>query len=432
MNPTTDPILLLRELRSDVPPPTAAAESRARNAMLAPGRARRPGLVAVAAAALAALAAVVVVAVSPWTHTQSAEAAVDQLVKTAAAQPTVKIGPHDWIITKYTVLRSWTQDLTQAKLDAITANLLAAANVPETSHVFHADGSPETKKERAATDRANQKRIARIRKGVKISELPTTHIEYTNEAPWVSARSASGGGGGGGGSNVIHYGSPEQKAAAKILKRAEIGGLASDPGDMGGSEVADLPLRGVSDEADVEKLSPDATTMRRQLAGWKGPLGLDEKAGSPRDLFIKSAGVVLSPYATPGQRAAAIRLTATLPGVQLAREAQDSKGRKGVGMSLPAPGGTMQLVFDTDSSQLLGVQTKVDDPVKFIGNSYVGFGKDRVRLIPRFDTATIGVSYEPVTVKRDGPPCSRSFCIGGGGPWAEKSMKRMRPGSASR
>lgn len=434
MMSTRDPIELLTQLRPEAPEadPLVRADARDRlaDASVRPTRHGRRRLVAAAALGAIAVVAIAVIAFSPWAHTQTAEAAVDDLVKTAATQPTVKIGPHDWIVTRYSTLRSWTQNLTQEKLDRMSANTADAAEAASGSSL-HFGRSSVSKAEQAKIDRMNQRRIERIRAGVKISDLPATHITYTNEAPWTSARNAEGLGGGGGGNNEIRYGSPEEKAAGNILRRAGIGGIHSDPVDLGGFEISELPLRAVGDESDVEKLGDYPERMKAQLTKWKVPPGSDAKAGTPNDLFVKAAGVVVSPYATPHQRAAAIRLVAGLPGVELARSARDSKGREGVGMTLPIRGGRMQLVFDTDDARLLGMQTEVDDPKAFIGKAWAGSGHGRVRLLPMFDSATIGVSYEPIEV-RDGPPCSKNFCVGAGADIPQTLRDRARGRAGSR
>lgn len=428
MTSTADPIQVLRELRGEVAEPSFETQLIAREAMFAartPGRGRL-----VAAVAICLLAIVGVIAVmSPWAHTQSAEAAVDDLAQTAAAQPTLKIGPRDWIITRYTTLRSWTQDLTQEKLDQLSARSAAVMEAANSSgHYMRANGSPISKSEQAKIDRANQRHADRVRAGVKLSDLPTTHVTAWVEAPYQEAHSASGIGGGGGGSNDVHYESADQKAAAAILQRAGIGGRNADPTDFGGSEIASLPARAVGNQNDVEGLSKDLGQMRAQLTKWPatGGLGEDIEAGSALDLFAKTSGVVSSPYATPEQRAAAIRLVASLPGVTIDQHAKDAKGRAGIGMSMDIPGGTMELIFDQSDSQLLGMLVKIADPKAFVGKSYAGSGKNRVDVIPPFDSATIAVSYQKPTVSRGGPPCTPTFCVGGRAEMSPSFLKRMR------
>lgn len=425
MSTTSDPILLLRDLRGEPRPPGSDTQRSARDAMFTKHRTtHRRSLIAAIACLL--LAAGVVVMLAPWAHTQSAAAAVDELASTAAAQPTVKIGPRDWIVTNYTTVRSWTTDYTQEKLDLFSSNAVATSEAANGSgHFLRAGGGSISRAKQRAADRMNQRRIARVRAGVKIEQLPVTHVTARNESTYTSARDARGFGGGGGGNNTILYDTPEQKAAGKVLQRAGIGGLHADPVDMGGFEIADLPTRAVGDESEVERLSSDPSALRTQLADWKALPELDVSAGAPQDLFVKGAGVVLSPYATPARRAATIRMIAALPGVSIDQSASDPKGRAGVGMTLPMRGGTMQLVFDTDDSRLFGVQMKIDDPVEFVGEQYAGAGRDRVDVLPRFDSATIGVSYAPVEVKRDGPPCTPTFCTTGPHP-SRSLLKRMR------
>jgi hypothetical protein len=411
MSVNPDPISRLSELRIAVIVPSSEAEVRARDAMFARRRARRGPLLAIAAASVVAAVAIVA-AVAPWGGAETAAAAIDELTETAAAQTPAKIGPHDWIVTKYTTERTWSQNLTQEKLDAMSARAAAVMSAANSGgHLLRSDNTPASKSVQDLADRANERHLKRVRAGVKLSELPATHISARNTASYVMARTASGIGGGGGGNNVITYDSPEQKAAGKILQLAAIGGNRADPEDFGGSEIAQLPLRAVSNEFDVEKLSTDLTKARSELAKWKTPPGIDSAADSPGALFAKASGLVSSPYAMPEQRATVIRLVAALPGVKLEREARDAKGREGVGMEMAIRGGKMQLVFDTQSSQLFGMLVTIEDPAKFVGDSYAGSGKSRVKVVPPFDSATIAVSFDPWTISHGKPPCTPSFCM---------------------
>lgn len=390
----------------------------------------RPPVRTLVAVVVCVLALGVVVATSaPWSHPQSAAAAADALANTAAEQKTLTIGPDDWITTRFTTKRSWTQNLTQAKLDRLSVQAAAETAAANSSgHYERAGGEPISAAEQAQIDRINARRIARLRAGVRIGSLPTTKITAWNISSYESTRAANGYGGGGGGNNAVEYGSAAEKQAGKILQRAGIGGLHADPVDYGGSEIADLPTRTVSDEADVEKLAATPTKMRAELATWKqsgSRLG-DAKQGSPLDIFLKATGVVGSPYASSAQRAAAIRLIAELPGVTLSTDARDARGRAGLGMAIKIEGGTMQIVFDRSDSRLLGMQVTITDPEAFVGDSYAGSGKDRVRVIPPFDSATIGVSYEPVSVSHDGPPCGPTMCMARPGESLQSFQERRK------
>lgn len=412
MNNSFDPIAELRGVREHVPAATAEMEARARRAMFAPPLPRRRRVTWATAGVFAVLALGIVVSTTPWAQTQSAAAAVDQLAEVAADQPPLMLGKNDWLITKYSTRTSWTQNFTQEKLDALSANaaaVMAAANGD--GHYSRVDDAEQKK-----IDGMNARRLARVRAGVKIEDLPATHIDAWNEAPYESALNSNGVGGGGGGSNQVHYGSPEQKRASVILQRAGIGGLLANPTDQGAFEAAALPMSGAAHSKEIAGLSDDPVRMRAQLAGWKQRGAVDAEPGSALDAFAKAAGVVGSPYALPDQRAAAIRMIGSLPGVVVEQSARDAKGREGIGMALPIPGGTMQFVFDESSSRLLGTVIRVDDPTAFQGESYAGSGKDRVNVIPLYDSAEIRVSFEPTEVKRDGPPCTPQLCIGGKAP----------------
>ncbi|MFT4050160.1 MAG: hypothetical protein QM648_10045 [Solirubrobacterales bacterium] len=432
MNTTTDPILLLRELRAAVAEPTREAELRARDAMFASrsgGRSRTRMVAAFAVCLLALVPAVVVL--SPWTHTQSAQAAVDQLAETAADQPTMKLGPRDWIVSHYTARYSWIQDLTQERLDTLTARALAVAEMPGNDGHYlrrNSDNKPISDAEADAINRKQQRRIDRIRDGVKLDELPATHIEAWNESPYTQVRSTTGIGGGGGGNNTIHYGSPQQAAAGKILQRAGIGGVNANPTDFGGMEISSLPAQAIGDESSVEGLSTEPDRMRDQLAKSGAIVGLSErpKAGSTLDIFGKTAGVVFSPYASPQQRAAAIRLAASLPGVEIDQHARDSAQREGIGMALAIPGGSMQFVFNEADSRLLGMVVQIDDVKTFVGDSYA-IGKDhkKIPVLPPYDSATVAVSYDALTISRGAPPCKPTFCMTGPHP-SKAELERMR------
>lgn len=434
MTISNDPILQLRELRSEVAAPRSQAQLRAREAMFA--KRSRPPLRPIVAMAVCTLTLVIVVAaLMPWTRPQSAEAAVDALARTASEQKTFVLGPGDWITTRYTTNRSWTQDLTQEKLDRLSARAVAVSVAANGSgHLMRTGGGTLTAAELAKVDRLNERRLDRLRAGVKLDELPTTQITAWNTSSYASARNARGGGSGGGGNNVVEYESPEQKQAAAILQRAGIGGRAADPTDFGGFEIAELPNSAVSDQADVEMLATAPEKLRTQLAGWKqsGLPRAEAPKGSPLDIFVKATGVVNSPYATPAQRAAAIRMISALPGTTIARDAADAKGRVGLGISMTIAGGAMQIVFDEDDSRLLGMQVRIDDPEAFVGDSYAGSGRDRVAVIPPFDSATIAVSYEPWMVTDGAPPCSRDLCVGGAAESRQLLQRRIRAAAGNR
>lgn len=434
MNTATDPILQLRELDADQSPPDPQAQARARAAMFA-ARRRPPVRQTVAVAAVAVTLLAVVLTATLLDNQQSAQAAVGDLARTAAAQEPVLIGRGDWITTRYVTKRSWTQDLTQQKVDRLsarTAATMAAANA--SGHYMRANGKPLPAEELAKIARVNARRQATIRAGLKIDSLPTTHVVAWNTSAYTSTRDANGYGGGGGGNNSIDYQSPEQAQAGKILQRAGIGGRAADPVDFGGSEIADLPTRAVSDESDVASLSTSAVPMHDQLAAWKQSGGLpgDVKKGSPLDIFVKATGVVGSPSATPAQRAAAIQTIVALPGVSVDTAARDARGRTGLGMSIEIAGGTMQIAFDREDSRLLGMQVKITNPATFSGDSYAGSGKDRVRVIPPFDSATIAVSYDPVKITHGDPPCTPESCMAKPNETLESMQRRMKAAARSR
>jgi hypothetical protein len=103
-------------------------------------------------------------------------------------------------------------------------------------------------------------------------------------------------------------------------------------------------------------------------------------------------------------------VAAELPGVAIDSDAKDSRGRAGLGLTLGIRGGTQQVVFDQGDSRVLGMNIVITDPTKFQGRvTYAGAPRG-FRVMPRYDTGSIQVSYDPTIVTRGEPVCHASFC----------------------
>ena len=67
-------------------------------------------------------------------------------------------------------------------------------------------------------------------------------------------------------------------------------------------------------------------------------------------------------YASPELRAALFQIASGLPGVELIGDVTDEEGRPGVAVGYPSDGLRHDLIFDPNTSVLLGERTVVTDP----------------------------------------------------------------------
>ena len=88
------------------------------------------------------------------------------------------------------------------------------------------------------------------------------------------------------------------------------------------------------------------------------------ESGPPGDAetFTIIGDLLRETYAPPALRAALYQVAAGLPGVELVGETKDHEGRDGVGVAYTSEGIRHELIFDPDTSALLGEQDVVVDP----------------------------------------------------------------------
>jgi hypothetical protein len=426
----SDPIQLLRQDRPDVPVVDSALRQRNRDALLdapvSPKRriTRRRSWVAIGAAAALLLVLVIGILFSPGTSNEDAmAAAVSRLANVAEHQRQIDAnGSHQYVVSYFRTRVNWTQALSQERLDELTRNqvqlidLRNSGGMGDRIYLSRKLTPAERRKQERDAKRIQDRVDARIRAGVKLESLPSSVVVATIAARNVAYRDRHGAGGSGGlrsGRDAgVRYGSAAQSRTAKILQRAQIGGLYANPVMWGGFEEAAGPTFGAPRPEIVKSLSGVPSELLDQLRRLEpdglAPPGrkLDRRHG---DVFSSVAAIVGSPYASPKVRAAAIRLAAELPGV-VAAPARDERGHPGLGLTKPIPGGTKRLVFDQSDSRLLGIDVIVDDPDKFGGSHWAGAGKSRIRVLPAFDRGSISTSYDPWIVTLGRPVCHATFC----------------------
>lgn len=424
----TDPIQLLQDARPDVPLLDPHARGRLRpdfSAQPPPPRRRAGRRPIVFAAALAmACAAVLALVLRPGDSSQDAmAAAVAKLANVAENQRRIDAnGRNQYVVSLYRSRMSWTQELTQAKLDAYTRNQVESIELREAGGMGRTVFSDklsraERIRQQRNAERAQARIDARVRRGVKLSELPAQTIVATAATRNWAFRNRNGAGAAGGMLSPMEdgrtrYGSAAQARSAKILERAHIGGGFANLTSFGGFEAAASPTFDAAGPAVVKSLSSNPAELLDQLGRLEkdGLAPPGRKPDEDREIFSTIAAVVGSPYAEPAVRAAAIRLAAGMEGV-VAAPATDERGRAGLGLTKPIRGGSKQLIFDQSDSRLLGTEIRVTDPTKYGGPHWFGAGKGRVRVIPLFDSGTISVSYDPWIVTRGEPVCHSTFCM---------------------
>jgi hypothetical protein len=425
-----DPVEQLKAQRPEAPPVDPVVSASARERMLAGSggrgprvRARRGAVIGGIAVALGC-ALVLAVALRPGNGANDAmAAAVERLANVAEHQRQIEAnGRKQWLVSYFQTRSTWTQNLTQARLDELTANQVAMIKLRDAGYMGRVIYSKklsraEVRRQKRSIAKLQARTDAPVKAGVKISELPATTIVSSSMLHQAYYFDVLGRGGGAGGGlpnqpedNRPKYGSPAQARAASILQKAGIGGNRANPSFMMGMMSAVEPASNQPKPAIVKSLSSDPESLRKQLVrlNLTGTQGVSDGA-KPIALFKRAATVVSSPYTPPPVRAAAIRLIADLPGVT-ASPATDERGRPGLGLTKAVPGGTRQLVFDQNDARLLGMNIRITDPVKFEGRSYAGGGKHRVKVLPLYDAGVIAVSYDPFIVSSRKPECHSSFC----------------------
>jgi hypothetical protein len=109
--------------------------------------------------------------------------------------------------------------------------------------------------------------------------------------------------------------------------------------------------------AEARALPADPAALRAVLAVKADGMGIDladlTADGLDGYIFEATAGLLARAPASPAQRAAAYRLLATVPGVELAGSATDSKGRTGVLLRYRGSQKTEELIVDRKTYQVL-------------------------------------------------------------------------------
>lgn len=407
---TSDPFELLMAAAPAVPQEDSELRRAARAGMFHEQRERtrprgpsvRRTLVS-GVAALATVAVVLAVIVELLPHTDSAEATAGQLSAVALQQPMLRASDRQWVVVSYDQKATWTRHVTQQGLDALAAQriegLKRTAEGTTGEHTYNADGEIDQKNEALDRDRAEQE-IKRLRAGVNVDELPATTIVATQKTSVQGYFRGSGLGGGsvGGKQGEITYASPEQARAAKLLEAAGLGGTWASSKPLEGNELALHAAVSPFAKSVTEKLSTDPSELRKQLAdapARSNAIG-EPAAGAESELALKAAAVATSPFATPEQRSAAIRLIGSLDGVSVEQNATDDRRRPGVGFTLDTPSGSLTLIFDREDSALLGMSVQIDDAAAFVGSQ-------KSAQLPVFDSATISASFDPVSVSDTRP-----------------------------
>ncbi|MEU8284127.1 hypothetical protein AB0C01_07290 [Micromonospora sp. NPDC048905] len=102
-------------------------------------------------------------------------------------------------------------------------------------------------------------------------------------------------------------------------------------------------------------LPADAETLTGALA----PRELAAEPAYPRMLTGGVVGLATSQYLNREQRAASLRVLATVPQIKYLGKTTDLAGRPGLGFSVTADGSTSQLVIDPNSGEILAAQERV-------------------------------------------------------------------------
>jgi len=111
---------------------------------------------------------------------------------------------------------------------------------------------------------------------------------------------------------------------------------------------------------DLSKLPTDVDALRSYIEERAS------KADPPTDyeMFVVIGDLLRETYASPELRAALYEIAATLPRVELLGETTDEAGRPGIGVGYTYLGVRHELIFDPDTSAILGErEVQVDPPV---------------------------------------------------------------------
>ena len=137
--------------------------------------------------------------------------------------------------------------------------------------------------------------------------------------------------------------------------------IASGRPDLGANQTSNEAYQaGGLSYMDLSKLPTDPEQLgrmieRRQIEG--GPPG-------DAETFTIIADMLRETYAPPKLRAALYQIASELPGVELLGTVDDSAGREGVAVAYTNAGSRHELIFDPNTSWLLGERYVVTDPAR--------------------------------------------------------------------
>jgi hypothetical protein len=144
--------------------------------------------------------------------------------------------------------------------------------------------------------------------------------------------------------------------------------------DLGGEKTSDetfepsgppAPSPGSTAEAGGGLYYQDLSTLPTDPAELRAKIESREiESGPPGDAetFTIIGDLLRETYAPPALRAALYQAAAGLSGVELVGETKDPEGRDGVGVAYTSAGIRHELIFDPNTSALLGEQDVVVDP----------------------------------------------------------------------
>jgi hypothetical protein len=137
--------------------------------------------------------------------------------------------------------------------------------------------------------------------------------------------------------------------------------IASGSPDLGGNRTTDETYsagqRGLY-YMDLSNLPTDPVSLKSLIEERK------VEGGPPGDAetFTIIGDMLRETYAPPELRAALFQIASELPGVELVGNVKDEQGRDGVAVGYTTGGLRQELIFDPNTSALLGERTVVTDP----------------------------------------------------------------------
>jgi hypothetical protein len=117
-------------------------------------------------------------------------------------------------------------------------------------------------------------------------------------------------------------------------------------------QVSEESIKGANKFLDTSNLPTEPKALRESIEARKAP----EFVGPPgeAETFELIGDLLRETYLPPAFRAALYRVTAELPGIELLGEVEDPVGRTGIGIASPGPEIRHELIFNPETSALLG------------------------------------------------------------------------------